>query len=243
MLHKENFIEVISSPELYKNYSAENNLVIVVDAIRASATIATALHYGAEHIIPVETIEEAQKYKTRGYFTAGERDTRKLPECDFGNSPYEFTDEALLRGSKIALTTTNGTIAIKKANGYSHLFIGGFINHNALLNRLIAYEKNITILCSGWKMTPSIEDIVFAGKLAEDLAKLHNYIPKSDSANIARNLYQQGKSDLYSFILQNSPRLEKKEHIIGTDIRYCVTEQNISVVPELKSGKITSGTT
>jgi 2-phosphosulfolactate phosphatase len=83
---------------------------VVVDVLRASSTIVTALANGVTEIIPVNSRKEAFKLKKRGYLIAGEQNGIKLDGFDIGNSPTELLQ--LLRKrhqEKLALKTTNAT--------------------------------------------------------------------------------------------------------------------------------------
>ena len=78
--------------------------------LRATSTMITALQAGASGIYPVETVLEARTLQREGDLLAGERFCRKIPGFDLGNSPEDFTPEAV-KDRRIVLTTTNGTRA------------------------------------------------------------------------------------------------------------------------------------
>lgn len=230
-------IEVIPSPALYTHYRHHDTTVVMIDAIRASATICTALHYGAAHIIPLSELDVARTYKQHGYIITAERNTEKVPGFDKGNSPFEFMDSQL-KNQPVAMTTTNGTKAIIAASGYRELLIGGFINFQALSDYLLQQHNNITLLCSGWKLRVNIEDNLFAGKIADFLMHHGDYRPGSEGATMAHTLYLQSKEDLYGSVLRHSPRLAAKEHLLGKDIDYCLQEQHIKAIPRYAEGRI-----
>ena len=232
-------IEVIPSPALYPYYDTANTIVVMVDAIRASATIATAFHYGINHIVPLDDIELTRTYREKGYLISAERNADKVEGFDKGNSPFEFMDEDI-NNQYLAMTTTNGTKAIRAANGFNSLVVGGFVNFNAVYNYLLQSGQHITVLCSGWKLRVNVEDQLFAGKLAEALFNTGEFQPASDASTMAQSLYKQSSHDLYTSIMQYSPRLAGKEDYLGRDIDYCLKEQNISTVPLYRDGKITA---
>lgn len=226
-------LEVIPSPLLYPYYKQNGSTVIMVDAIRASATIITALHHGATRILPFDDIERTRSYSNHGYIISAERNADKVEGFDKGNSPFEFMDDTV-KGKAIAMTTTNGTKAIRMAENYHELLIGGFVNFNALCTYLLEQENDVTVLCSGWKMRMNIEDNLFAGKLAEELIRSGLYEPASDSTTIARTLYHNSKADLYNSVMHYSPRLAGKQEMLGKDIRYCLQEQGINIIPRYR---------
>ncbi|MBK9457426.1 MAG: 2-phosphosulfolactate phosphatase [Bacteroidetes bacterium] len=101
-------LEVCLTPALWDQHDPKDKNVVVIDIIRATSTIASALHHGVKKMIPVETVEEANTWLEKGYLVAGERDGIKIPHFHFGNSPFEFMGEDV-RGKEIIHTTTNGT--------------------------------------------------------------------------------------------------------------------------------------
>ena len=86
-----NRLEVCLSPAIYDKHSDDENLVVIVDILRASSSICAAIHNGVKSILPVATVEEAREMKQQGYMVASERDGFVLDFADFGNSPFNFT--------------------------------------------------------------------------------------------------------------------------------------------------------
>src|SRR3954465_7006492 len=90
--------------------------VVAVIAVRgASTSIATALANGARTVIPLESpddvVTRAKAFARADVRLAGERKMRPISGFDLGNSPREFTREAV-EGKTVLMTTTNGTPAI-----------------------------------------------------------------------------------------------------------------------------------
>ncbi len=233
-------LDVCLTPVLIENFDTDDTIMVVIDVVRASSTICTAFYYGADEIIPVADKEKAFSYKEQGYLIAGERNGEKLEGFDMGNSPFEFMSPDL-EAKKIAITTTNGTQNIEKISKYlgknSEIVIGAFVNHKVLLNYLRNADKNILLVCSGWKGNVSIEDTIFAGKLIEDLNRFNQYKHSSDAANHARLIYNQAKDDIFGFIMDQSMRFKDKISLLGNDIRYCLKENATNAIPVLVEGK------
>ncbi|MGB1932683.1 MAG: 2-phosphosulfolactate phosphatase, partial [Flavobacteriales bacterium] len=104
-----NNIKVCLTPSLFPIYSDRTSVVVVVDVLRATSAICTALELGVESIIPVSTIEDALDYKDNDeYIIAAERNGKIVRGFDLGNSPTEYSNHSL-EGKKMVLTTTNGT--------------------------------------------------------------------------------------------------------------------------------------
>ncbi len=230
------------SPALYEYYAEKNTIIVMVDAIRASASICTAFENDVQFIVPVAEVEEAKNYKLQGYKIAGERNGKKLEGFDFGNSPFNFTEENI-KGEKLAFTTTNGTQAVNLVKNNKHknidLVIGSFINISGLTNFLNKQQKNILILCSGWKNTVNIEDTLFAGRLAHLLLQKNKY-EILEATNLVLNIYKNSGNSYFDFVINNSPRLKSKLEFLEKDINYCLTEDLTSEIPYLKDDKLIS---
>ncbi|HSZ24393.1 MAG TPA: 2-phosphosulfolactate phosphatase, partial [Cytophagaceae bacterium] len=66
-------VEVCLTPDLVKTYGVENKIVVVVDILRATSCMTTALANGIKSITPVATVEECRELKEKGYLAAAER--------------------------------------------------------------------------------------------------------------------------------------------------------------------------
>ena len=108
-------------------------VVIVVDAFRASTTITVLVSKGAS-VMPVASVEEAASARTD--FRIGERGTAKVAGFDFGNSPTEILGSKIPPGSRIALSTTNGTRVVEAARGARTILTGAFVNAGILAEEL-----------------------------------------------------------------------------------------------------------
>src|ERR1035437_1519640 len=143
-------IDACFSPYLYPVYKDDDSIVVIIDVLRATSAICVAFENGAKKIIPVATVEEARKYKQKGFLVGAERDGLPLEGFDFGNSPFNYMGDHV-KGKTIVLTTTNGTQAIEAAKHAHKVVIGSFLNIDALCSWLVSANKNILLLCSGWK--------------------------------------------------------------------------------------------
>jgi 2-phosphosulfolactate phosphatase len=234
-------VAVAFSPALFDAYYTENVVIVVIDAIRMSASIITALANGAEEILPVAGLEETLKYKPQGYLIGGERDTYKVEGFDFGNSPESFKTEKV-KGQKIALSTTNGTqvldLIMSKKSSNDRVFIGSFLNARYLAQYIGDLNQNVLIQCSGWKNTICTEDVLAAGYITELLVAAGNHYVWRDSAFLANALYKAASLDLVQYVYDASPRLLSKKDYLHNDILYCLEKDKFSVLPELIGRKI-----
>lgn len=224
-------IDVCLSPDMMHLYPVIDHAVVVVDILRATSCMTTAFAHGIEAIAPFAKLEDCLAMKAKGFYTAGERDGKKVDGFDLGNSPFEY-QEPKLKGAKIAFTTTNGTQAIAKSLGASEIIIGSFLNLSAVANHLKTLPQNILVVCAGWKGKFNLEDTLFAGALVE---KLKNDVqPACDAPLAAQALYNQAKGDMLQF-LSNSSHVKRLARLnIHKDIAFCLTEDTYAVVPILR---------
>src|SRR5262249_49024109 len=141
---------------------------LVIDVLRASTSIVTALGSGAAAVVPVETVEEARAHKVAlgpGTLLAGERDSDPPEGFDLGNSPREFTPERV-RDRTIVLTTSNGTRALTAARPAAAVAVAAFVNAAAAVAWARGHGGNVVLVCAGSLGTPSLEDQACAGWLA-----------------------------------------------------------------------------
>ncbi len=216
-------------------YPVEDRVVVVVDILRATSCMVTALAHGVESIRPFADLEQCRAMTSQGYLTAGERNGEKVEGFDCGNSPFEYMDEKF-KGKRIAFTTTNGTQAIAKSHGAKEIIIGSFLNLSAVTEYLKTGSDNVLVVCAAWKGKVNLEDTLFAGALVENLED--HIEPDCDAPLAARHLYTLAKSDIMGF-LKNSSHVKRLNRLnIHKDIEFCLTPDLYPVVPVLKNGEL-----
>lgn len=228
-------IDVCLSPDLMHLYDVRHSTVVVVDILRATSCITTALAHGVESITPFANLQDCERMREHGYFVAGERNGEKVEGFDLGNSPFEYMDSKL-RGKKIAFTTTNGTQAIAAASGAQEIIIGSFLNLSAVIDYLKPILSNVLIICSGWKGRVNLEDTIFAGALVDKLNIM--FKPECDAPVIAHDLYIRELGSMFEF-LKNSSHAKRLEKLgIQKDIEFCFTPDQYNIVPMLRDGEL-----
>jgi len=231
-------IETCFSPALFPHIITKGNfIVVIVDILRATTAICTAISNGAVEVVPVAEINETKKYRTLGYKIAGERDGIVIDGADFGNSPFNFTKENV-NGEKIVITTTNGTQTIETAKICDTVVLGAFSNINVLADWLNNQKKNIVIFCAGWKNKFNIEDTIFAGALIQRLQSLSSYNVSCDSSIAASDLWSLAKNNVLGYVEKASHRHRLKTLGLDDVLEYCFTEDTTPVIPILKNGKL-----
>lgn len=230
-------VDACFSPYLYPVYSTDNTIVVVIDIFRATSAICTAFEHGAEKMIPVATIDEARKWKEKGYLVGAERDAIAVEGFDFGNSPYSYMNETV-KGKTIVITTTNGTQAIEAAKDAYKVVIGSFLNINALCEWLVSEKKDILLLCSGWKNKFNLEDALFAGAVTELLTQMSEEFKLGDACLALKFLYQQANKDPIKFLANASHKERLAKLNLKKDIKYCLTPNQTKVIPILQDGAL-----
>lgn len=224
------YIETIFSPALYPFYNTVNSIVVVVDIFRATTSICTAFHHRIKSVRTVADIEEARLWKSKGYLVAAERNVQRVDFADFGNSPFEFTEEKV-KGKELIFTTTNGTQAIDIAQDADQILIGAFSNLEAISEYCTAQQKDITILCAGWNNKVCIEDTLFAGSLSEKLLETGKFEFHSDSVKTSLDLWDIAKTDLFSYIRQTEHYGRLVKNNLQDSVNYCLTPNTAPIVP------------
>lgn len=233
-----NNLEACLSPALFEYHADPEAIVVVIDTLRASSAICNAFASGAESLIPVPGLEIAREYKKKGYTVAAERDGYVLDFADFGNSPFNFTADRV-RDKTIVYSTTNGTRAIDKASAGSYMVVvGSFLNISSLASWLSLQDRDVILLCAGWKGKVCLEDSVFAGALAERLLDSGKYSSRCDSLSIVLDLWKFAKPDLLAYIDKAAQRSRLREKGLDDCILFCHTEDSTDVIPYLKEGKL-----
>lgn len=231
-------VDVCLSPDLIHLYSLEDRTVVVVDILRATSCIVTAIAHGVTSVTPIANLEECRAMKRKGYCISGERDGKKVEGFDLGNSPFEYMNENL-GGKHIAFTTTNGTQAIEKAKSAPDVIIGSFLNLTSTANYLRSQGNHVLILCSGWKGRINLEDTLYSGALIQMLGEACS--PECDAPKMALYLYEQARHDINGFLKDASHVKRLNRLHIEEDITFCLERDRYKVVPVLRDGVLVEG--
>ncbi|RFC55206.1 2-phosphosulfolactate phosphatase [Brumimicrobium aurantiacum] len=230
-------IEVCYTPADYAYFKGKFEIVVVIDVLRATSAICSAINNGVNSVIPVSTIEEAKDYQKKGYLVGAERQGEIVEGFDFGNSPYSYMKPEL-KGKDIVLSTTNGTRAINIAKEAETVVIGALTNLDVLCEWLAKQDKNVVCLCSGWKDNFNLEDTICGGAIAENLLRTGNFASNEDSSVAAKYLYLTAKDNYFGFLKASSHRRRLKKLNLNEDIKFCLTPNQMDVIPVLRNDRI-----
>lgn len=226
-------LDVCLSPELMHLFDVQEKTIVVADILRATSCMVTAFAHGVKSIKPYADLESCRASKTPEIFIAGERNGEKVEGFDLGNSPFEYMAPEL-SGKVIHMTTTNGTQAIDLSKGAARVYIGSFLNLSALAAAVQQENRDLLIVCAGWKGKVNLEDTLFAGALTHLLKTQFNFA--CDAPLVAEALYLQSKDDLTEAVSHASHARRLNRLNIFKDISFCLTADQYTVVPYLQDG-------
>jgi len=204
------------------------SVVVVVDAFRASTTIAVLVSKGAR-VVPVATVEEAASAETD--LRIGERGSTKVAGFDFGNSPTEILSSEIPPGSTVALSTTNGTRVVEAARGASTILTGAFVNAGILSEELADetnYDAEVVVVGCGWEGRRASEDEAASGAI---LHRLRSRGAELDGR--ARRVVERYLSRSVWMLRNNSAARRLKRLGYEEDLEFCLAEDTVPVVPRL----------
>lgn len=228
-------IDVCLSPDLVHLYDLTNTAVVVVDIFRATSCMVTAFAHGANAILPVEDVDYCKSLKEKGYLISAERNGITPEGFDFDNSPFSYQVEKV-RGASICVTTTNGTVALRRAETAPLLMVGAFLNISKVVEALKNWEGDALVLCAGWKGKPNLEDTLFAGCVIDEL--IGNYQVADDAALMAWQNYNIASKDLQTAV-KNSSHVNRLLKLgIEKDIAFCLEKDKYQVLPVWKEGRL-----
>lgn len=210
--------------------------VIVVDVLRATSSVITALANGCAGVIPVETVGQARNLKVEGDLLGGERFCEKISGFDFGNSPIEY-HQAKIDGKRIIMTTTNGIRAIQKSHKATNILAGALINAFSCAMVAKALKKDIIIICAGTQDQFSLEDGLGAGLIIDELINNSSdtVFELNDFGTAMHSSYIQFKDHIQEAIMNctNGKRLRKLG--FEDDIQLCTHVNLYTLVPILRN--------
>jgi 2-phosphosulfolactate phosphatase len=220
-------------------------VVAVIDVLRASTTVAVALHNGAKYIIPFDSHEEAvtrsKSFERSHVKLAGERKMLAIPGFDLGNSPREFTPDAV-EGKTILLATTNGTRALVGLQGARDVVVASYVNFSAVLAMLRAAGRSgtdISIICAGRERQFSLEDAACAGRYVRHIAKRLPNTALNDAAKASSMIDRRYGDSLDRLFAESSHGRALVEAGFAEDLVVCAAVDAFPVVPIYQDRQIT----
>lgn len=237
-------LEVFMSPGELAPGDVQGRVVAVIDVLRASTSIAVALANGARVVVPVAEVNEAidlsrnlEKSQVR---LAGERKMVAIPGFDMGNSPLEFTQEAV-EDCTVFITTTNGTRALLALNGARDVVVAAYVNQSAVsaMLRAAARSNDISIVCAGTEGHFSLEDAACAGRYVRSITQPGASLTINDAARACALIDQKYGDNIEEIFKDSWHGRALEEAGFGNDLVACARLDSHSVVPIYQDRQIT----
>lgn len=220
-------IDVLLGDALPTPAEVAGKVVVVIDVLRAATTVATALANGARAVIPFDSVDElstfAKQYERGEIRLAGERKMLRIPGFDLGNSPAEYTPDAI-KGRTILYSTTNGTVALLATTGARLCFFGAFVNCAATVAAVRSATKNggdVLVLCAGHEKRVTLEDITCAGRMARGIARGRTSVVWGDGARAAALIERRFVSDMSRLESEATHARSLSAAGFGADVQTC----------------------
>jgi len=220
-------------------------VVAVVDVLRASTSIVTAIANGARAVLPLESTDEvvarAKSFERGDVRLAGERKMRTIEGFDFGNSPLEFTREAV-EGRTVLMTTTNGTAAIAATQGARDVYVAAYVNLSSVvgvLRRALRKGADVAIVCAGHEGHFALEDATCAGRLVHRVTQRLTTVQPNDAALASLQLHRKFGDDLWDLCESSLHGQALAEAGFAADLVACATVDAHPVVPVYQDRQIT----
>ena len=226
-------IDIILTAADIQPEKIKDKIVVIIDVLRATSVMITALANGAKAVYPYKDIESVleNSKKSKSFVLGGERKGLKIEGFDFGNSPLEYTKEAV-SGKDMFMTTSNGTRAIENsANGSKKLFIAAFLNVESVAKKIL--EEN-----DDTDNNFSLDDALCAGEIIRRVKEKNRDIQLTDISLAMKRLAETSLG--IEETLEGSKHFEYLKTIgFYGDMNHCFTMDMFDIVPEYKNGVIT----
>lgn len=206
---------------------------VVIDVLRATTTVVSALAAGCDGVTPVGDVEQARALAgAGGALLAGERGGLPPDGFDLGNSPADFTAERCA-GRPVVLTTTNGTRAVHRCLAGKALWAAAFVNAEATARALVeSGAEDVLLVCAGSGGELAADDVAAAGCVAGSLALLGAATP-GDGARVAAALFDTWKHDLRGLLRRSLSGRKLSAVDLAADIDDCARVDTLPLAVRL----------
>ena len=223
----------------------QGRVVLVIDVLRASTTVAVALANGARAVIPFDSSDEViarvKQFERSDVLLAGERRMHAIPGFDLGNSPREYTRE-MVEGKTVLLTTTNGTVALAGITGARDVLVASYVNYSAVSAMMRAAARgaaDMTIVCAGRDKLFALEDAACAGRFTRGVTRRLANVRLNDAAQ-ACTLLDKRYGDRLDRLFEDSEHGRAlAEAGFLEDLAMCAAVDSHPVIPIYQDRQIT----
>jgi 2-phosphosulfolactate phosphatase len=259
-----NHLDVAFIPTELEKKSPDGTLAVLIDVVRATTTIVTALAHGCRVVYPVLTVEQAFALGSPASLPAqepagsrrsqgnplptllgGERGGLRVEGFDLGNSPREYARDRV-QDTALIFSTSNGTRTLLALKGATEIMVAAFVNISAVCDALIqacqqptTHDTRILIACSGVANTFSLEDSVCAGMLISLLSSKLPEVSKTPSATAAEIVYHHYAENLLQMLTFSDGGRRLIPIGLEADLPVCADVDRFDIVPTFRDGAIT----
>lgn len=214
--------------------------VVVIDVLRATTTVVEALANGARGIYPTASTEEAVKLAhslgSDDTLLCGERKGEKVEGFDLGNSPREFTREAVA-GKRLVMSTTNGTRAFIVGQDGARMLACAFTNLSAVA-RAVASDPELVVICAGRSDQFSLDDALCAGHLIDKVMDGREGEHELNDAARAAHMLAGSRMPTRRFLQETWGGRALVEIGLGDDLDICSEVDRHDIVAEMRDQAI-----
>ncbi|PEJ57254.1 MULTISPECIES: 2-phosphosulfolactate phosphatase [unclassified Bacillus (in: firmicutes)] len=218
----------------------DEKIVIVFDVLLATSTITAALAFGAKEVIPVMNGQDALQFtnenKKKEYVLIGEYEGNTI-EGFLAPNPLNLKE--IVAGHSIVLSTTNGTVALKKSQNAKRVYAASILNASAVANHLSQFYKDesIILVCSGSSGQFNMEDFYGAGYFIDCLLDESCNIELSDAAKSAHYFYLGLKEKCNVVLEESNVGKMLIRYGFEEELKFVCNKSIFQVVPIFEEGK------
>ncbi|MTH55332.1 2-phosphosulfolactate phosphatase [Bacillus mangrovi] len=233
-------IHVLMTKEEILPEKMSGKIAVVLDVLLATTTITSVLQHGAAEVIPVldgeEAKETAARLSDKPYVLIGEYEGRTI-EGFLDPGPSSLKQH--VKGKTAILSTTNGTVAIRKSAMAAAVYAGCLLNVTAAARHLLTVhsEETILLICSGSSGQFCLEDFYGAGCFVSELMKEASW-EVTDAAAAACLLYESRRDQGLDLLARSRVGRMLEKYGFKDEIAYAGQTGLYPVFPVMENGSM-----
>ncbi|RBP96582.1 2-phosphosulfolactate phosphatase [Cytobacillus firmus] len=217
--------------------SEGSKVAVVLDILLATTTITSALSEGAAEVIPVLDVAEgmnaAAGMEPETFVLAGETHGKLIDGFVY---PIPSRLREMVNGKKLILSTTNGTVALRKSACASKVYISSLLNNRAVAESIKGEAETVIVVCSGNSGELSLEDFYGAGHFIDCLTDYEQW-EMTDSAKAALDFYRGASGSAFDILSSSRVGMLFARHGMAEELEFASQTDMAVIVPILKNGR------
>jgi 2-phosphosulfolactate phosphatase len=235
-------IDVILHKDGFPAELEPGKVAVALDIIFATTSMVTALHHGVASIVPAMDLDDARAIAAGrdpgAYLLCGEYHGENF-EGGWPYHPLAMTDPRLA-GKHLIHATTNGTVALRRAEPYGPVYVGALVNARALVKHLLARHAraSFVLVCAGTRGNFGLEDGYAAGCLTDLILRQSapGQFELSDTAQAMLRVYRGGEAE--PTVVDSFVGRRMTGRGLLADVQYSARRDLYDVVPLYTNGRI-----